>query len=169
MTVANGSAILAADLAALTTAQLALLQADNAALPGALGLRFHFQNLVASTPAYASKSIIVVPFDMYLDVLAVEAKNHTAGATTTVTLSEPLGTWPTTITGTTGGAGPTRLTRLLYDNSRAPPKRDFATASSAFRMFNKGSTLTLTATTTNTTTASWVHVNLVARSGYARE
>lgn len=167
MTVANGSAILAADLAALTTTQLAALQVDNAQLPGALALHFHFQNLVASTPTYAAKKILVVPFDFYLEALSVESNNHTAASTTTVTLTEPLGTWPTQITGTTG-AGNTALARLLYDNAKTPPKRDFATGSRAFRMFNRGSTLTLTATTTNTATPSNVHVTLVARSIYSR-
>lgn len=167
MTVANGSAILAADLAALTTAQLAALQADNAQLPGALALHFHFQNLVASTLPYAAKKILVVPFDFYLETLSVEANNHTAASTTTVRIDEPLGTWPTEVTGATG-AGNTALSRLLYDNARTKPRRDFATQSRAFRMFNKGSTLALTATTTNTTTPSNVHVTLVARSIYSR-
>lgn len=176
MTVANGSAILAADLAALTTTQLGLVQADNAALPGALALHFYFQNLLATTPAYESKTTFVVPADFYLDAIAVEANNHTAASTTTVTVqssansgdaSGTLGLWPATITGTTG-AGTTKLSRLLYDGSLTPPKRNFATGSRAFRTYNKGNTLQMTVTTTNTTTASWVHVILVARSFYAR-
>lgn len=176
MTVANGSAILAADLAALTTTQLGLVQADNAALPGAHAMHFYFQNLVATTPAYESKLTFVVPADFYLEAIAVESSNHTAASTTTVTVqsnanvgdaSGTLGLWPATITGTTG-TGTTKLARVLYDGGKSPPKRDFATGSKAFRTYNKGNTLQMTVSTTNTTTPSWVHVVLVARSFYAR-
>jgi hypothetical protein len=171
MTISNGSTIDATDLATMTTASLALIRADNAALPGGGEVHFYFQDLVASTAATRRRAVFIAPYDMLIETLAVETADHTAASTTTATLTGDgaVSDFPIEVSGTTG-AGNTALGRLLFDGSKTAPTSasNFARTSQAVRVWPKGTTLTLVVSTTSTATPSQVHVVVVFREFYAR-
>lgn len=170
MTVSNGSQITAADLNALTTASLALLQADNARVPGGVPLVFSFQGGINTTAAHRRRAIIVVPFDLLIETVAVQTGEHSVGASTTVAITGDgaLPSFPITVTGVTG-TGRQAIPRLLYDGTKTNQAKDFATTSRAVRVWPKGSTITVQVTTTNTTALSTICVVIVGRAFYARE
>lgn len=173
--IANGSTIDASDLNSLPVASLGLVQDDNEQLPGGLEYFFVFQDLtaaiVAANPERAQVRF-VLPCDVLVESVDVEAGDHTAASTTTVTIvgNGAVVDWPITVTGTTG-AGATKLPRLLYDNTKTPPTSaaDFAKTSQAFRVWPKGTTVIVTVTTTSVAAPSRISVLLVLREFYARE
>ena len=185
MTIGNGNTILSSDLDALTTTALADMQNDNEGKPLGFNLVFHFHNLVAGTGATRRKAIWVPPYDYYLEALCVEAGDQTAASTVQAavtgdgTMTEDLGDnsdhgeedgfvfWPVKVSGT-AGAGTTKLSRVLLDNTRSKPKYNFPAASQAFRTLLRGSTITVSAKTTSVATPSRVTVTLVLRTFWAR-
>jgi hypothetical protein len=84
MTIADGSAILASDLNALTTAQLALMQADNAQLPQLIRHNIYFHGMVAASSPITTFSTFVVPWSMHLMAVAVRTAAFTAASTLTL-------------------------------------------------------------------------------------
>jgi hypothetical protein len=180
MSLTNGSNILASDLTALTTAALALIQADNAQVPAAYEWHSHFPNLVTGTAAERRKSIVVAPFDCFVEVIAAEGNDHTAASTLTVSLygdgalqSFPQApasgtTTPFLSVSGTVGAGINKLSRLLYDGTKSSTKAGPST-SQAVRLIPRGTTLTLTVSTTSVAAASSTHVAVVLREFFARE
>jgi hypothetical protein len=148
MAIANGSTVLTNDLNAMLSSALAAIQADNAQLPAGLELNLSFPNLVAATPAEQRKAIFVAPFDLLVESIAVQSTGFTAASTLTVavTADGPVANWPMTISGTVGVAT-VKLARLLYDNTKTNPAKSFATTSRAFRVFPRGSTITVLAST----------------------
>lgn len=173
MAIANGQAISKADLDALITAALASIQADNAQLPLAYEVNHTFFNVLPATNANNRKLVFVAPFDMYLESLGVNAGDQTNASVVTVDVTGDgaLPSWPTR-TSVACGAPPTANigTRLLYDNTKTPPGSDFKTKSRAFRVFPKGSTITVSVSvTTNAVAASMVQVILAFRQFFARE
>ena len=177
MTISNGSAITATDLNAMLTASLQLLVDDNGQLPVGAEMNVVFPNLVTTTPERRRKFTFVCPVDLLVEVAAVQACDFTVASTATVTIQGdvvggvsvgPLANWPITITGDTG-VGVTALPRLLYDNTKTNVARDFATTARAFRVFPKGTTITITASTTSVATPSTLQVCLVLREMWQRE
>ncbi len=169
MTISNGSAIIATDLDALTTAALALIQADNAQLPIGFHHSATFHNVVTGTNASYRKQIFVVPFDCYIESVCVQAGDQTAASTVTATVEADgvLGPWDISISGT-AGAGTTHLARLLYDNTKTKQSAVSST-STAFRVLPAGTTVTITVSTTSIATPSVIVVLLALRQFFARE
>jgi hypothetical protein len=173
VTISDGSAITAADLNALTTTDLARLQDDNALVPLGFYYNASFKNLVTGTNALYRRARFVVPCDCYVEAMALQASEFTAASTITaaVTGDGALTNWPITLTGTVG-AGRTNVTRLLYDNTKTKVRASgggFATTSQAFRVFPRGSTITVALSTTSTATPSAAFVSLVMRQFFQRE
>jgi hypothetical protein len=185
MSIDDLNPILSADLDALTTTSLAAMQDDNEGKPLAFNVNFHFHNLVAGTAANRRRAIWVPPYDYYLEALCVEAGDQTAASTVQAavtgdgTMTEDLGDntdhgeengiafWPVKVSGA-AGAGRTKLARVLLDNTKGKPKRNFPAASQAFRTLLQGSTITVSAKTTSIATPSRVTVTLQLRAFWAR-
>ncbi len=168
MAITNGLPILAADLNTMVAMSTFLV--NDRQLPGGLELFCPFPGLLPATPLNRRTLTWVAPCDLFLETLAVEAADHTAASTTTVTVTGDgeLASWPTAVSGTTG-AGITKLSRLLYDNTKSPSE-NFALTSQALRVFRKGSTITVMASVlVNAVAASSVNAILVFREFYGRE
>jgi hypothetical protein len=173
MTIADASTIIAADVNALITSGLATIQDDNDRLPLCFRFATQFPNLVASTDPLYSRARFVLPFDCYLETLAVLCGDQTASSSITATLTADGAQrdWPTSITGT-AGAGATALGRLLYDNTKSKIQKNsfgFGANARAFRTFTKGGTAILAMSTTNVATSSVVSVSLVFRQFFGRD
>lgn len=173
MTISDGSTIIATDLNALITTDLGRLQDDNARVPLGYHRTFTFKNLVASTNALYRRARVIVPFDCYLETLAVRAAEFTAASTLTVTVEGDgaLVNWPIEVSGAVG-TGTTNVTRLLYDNTKRKVRKSgggFATVSTAFRVFPKGSTIVITPSTTSVATPSMCSISMALRQFFARE
>ena len=172
MTIADGSLILAADLNALTLADLALLQADNARLPGYHPLTFTFQGLMSSTtPANRRKARFVVPQNMLVDTLAVmttAANSAAATITARVSAGGILDDWAMEVTGTLDTVAK-KQTRLLYDGTMsAKPGVDQATTSRVVRLLPKGAIVDVEVSTTNTLGTMVATIVLCSRIQLAR-
>jgi hypothetical protein len=175
VTIANGSAIVKADLDAMTNTALALIRADNAQLPLAYPFTFHFRALRAGgapTPEYARRARFVAPRDLWLEAISLGVWNM--GGTTTATLQQTgsgdaLAFMPASVS--VAGAGAASLahaTRTLYDNTRGNPRSSALAANPVFRAIPKGTPMTLQLETTNTTTPEHCWVTLICRGGFAR-
>lgn len=171
MTIADGSLILAADLNALTLADLALLQADNARLPGYHPLTFTFQGLMSSTTPNKRKARFVVPQNMLVDTLAVmttAANSAAATITARVSAGGILDDWAMEVTGTLDTVAK-KQTRLLYDGTMsAKPGVDQATTSRVVRLLPKGAIVDVEVSTTNTLATMVVTIILCSRIQLAR-
>lgn len=183
MTIANGQAILAADLNALWATGLASLRTDNAGLPLGHELAFSFAGIVATTPAYKRKAVFVAPVDSYLETLAVQSSGCTAASTVTVTLagyvpgntaagqigSDSLTLFPVAVGPTASGAARAAAARVLYQGGRARADAASLPFSPAFRTLLQGAAYQLTvATTSVVVTTARIDVALVLRTGFAR-
>ncbi len=159
MTISNGSAVLAADLDAMTTTQLAAMATDTAQLPLGGEVSFIFAGIVTGV-TYTARW--VAPYDCLIEVVAVQAADFTAASTAIVSLSAPgiLDAFPVTITGATG-AGITKLARVLYDNVGLGNAR-------TLRVIPKGAIVDINASTTSAAAASQMQVVIVYRSFFAR-
>jgi hypothetical protein len=153
MTIADGSLILAADLDALTLADLVLLQADNARLPGYHPLTFTFQGLLSTTAANKRKARFVVPQNMLVDTLAVittPANSAAATITATVSAGGILDDWSMSVTGALDTVAK-KQARLLFDGTMsAKPGLNQATTSRVVRLLPKGAIVDVEVSTTNT-------------------
>lgn len=153
MTIADGSLILAADLDALTLADLVLLQADNARLPGYSPLTFTFQGLMSTTAANKRKARFVVPQNMLVDTLAVittPANSAAATITATVSAGGILDDWSMSVTGTLDTVAK-KQSRLLFDGTMsAKPGLNQAATSRVVRLLPKGAIVDVEVSTTNT-------------------
>lgn len=171
MTIADGSLILAADLNALTLADLVLLQADNARLPGYHPLTFTFQGLLSSTAANKRKARFVVPCNMLVDTLAVmttAANSAAATITARVSAGGILDDWAMEVTGTLDTVAK-KQTRLLYDGTMsAKPGLDQATTSRVVRLLPKGAIVDVEVSTTNTLGTMVATIVLCSRIHLAR-
>ena len=167
MTIANGSPITAADLNALTTTELALLQTDNASPPGITHVSRQFFGVVAGTAAHRRKSIWVVPANILVESVAVQTSDHTAASTTTVRVTDNIGLFPFEVTGMTG-AGRTQMARRLFDGTKTNVGKDFATTSRVVWALLKGSIVTIEVETTSVAVASAIQVVIVGRQFIGR-
>jgi hypothetical protein len=171
MPITNGSTILAADLNALTTTSLGLIQADNARLPGYAPIVFTFQGLVASAPAAQRRARFVAPVNLLVDTLAVmttPANSAAATITATVSAGGILDDWSMTRTGTLDTIGK-KQTRLLYDGTmNAKPGLNQATTSRVVRLLPKGSIVDVEVETTNTLTTMVATIVICSRCYLAR-
>lgn len=171
MTIADGSLILAADLDALTLADLVLLQADNARLPGYHPLTFTFQGLVASTAANRRTARFVVPQNMLVDTLAVmttAANSAAATITARVSAGGILDDWAMEVTGTLDTVAK-KQARLLFDGTMsAKPGVDQATTSRVVRLLPKGAIVDVDVSTTNTLATMVATIVLCSRIHLAR-
>lgn len=171
MTIADGSLILAADLDALTLADLAILQADNARLPGYHPLTFTFQGLMSTTAANKRKARFVVPQNMLVDTLAVmttAANSSTATITARVSAGGILDDWAMEVSGTLDTVAK-KQTRLLYDGTMsAKPGLDQATTSRVVRLLPKGAIVDVEVSTTNTLGTMVATIILCSRIQLAR-
>lgn len=179
--IANGSAILEADLDAQISTALAVIRTDNGQLPGGLEVHLTFPNLVGgggATPLERRKFVFPVPFDCYVEVIAGEHGDATNPSTLTVDLAaiasiggtvvtDPLSLWSMNVSGAVAGTG--HVPRVLYDGTKTKVNDAFTTTSRAHRTLLKGSTLQVTVSTTNLLTPSMCHVVLVLREFFARE
>lgn len=171
MSIADASSIIATDLNAMTTAAQIALNADATAAPLGFEVNLQFANVVAGSTSRFCKTVFVVPFDCYLETLAVTTGDMTNPSTVTVTITGDgaLPNWPTTVTGVVG-ASPANMARLLYDNTKAGAAGvDFATVSRAFRVYPKGSTVTVQASSSSVAAASLLQAALVFRQIWGRE
>jgi hypothetical protein len=174
MTIANGNTALDTDLNAMTTAAQTSVATDNAQLPLGFTLNLAFatkSSAFSGVPTRRSKTVFVAPCDVYLETLGATSGDETNPSTVTVTISGDgaLGNWPTKITGNVG-ASPANMTRLLYDNTKTRAGADFAATSRAFRVYPKGTTITVQATSTSAvTTGCLLQLELVFRQFFARE
>jgi hypothetical protein len=193
MAITNGLTIDKADLDAMLTTSLALLQADGVRPPAGLEQNVYFNNLVAGTARARRRFTFIAPCDLLLETLAVQAVDFTAASSLSVGVGSgttddddelPLmvddiddttslasdgirATWPVKVTGTVG-AGATSLSRLLFDGTKAKLTRP-ATTSRAVRVFLKGSTIHVSASTTSIATPSRLQVCLVMRELWGRD
>ena len=170
MTIANGNTITASDLDAWVTTQLGLIQNDNEQKPAGVLLNFFFPDLVTGTPERQRKAIFVMPFDGLVEAVASQCGDHTASSAFTVALTGDgaLVNWPTSQAGTVG-AGITKPSRLLYDNTKTKASLNFSTTAQAFRCFTKGSTVTLVVSSASIATPSACQVCVVMRQFFMRE
>lgn len=161
MAIANGQVILAADLDALTTAQLAACATDAAQLPLGGEVSFIFSGALLVAPAY-NVATWVAPYDCLLEVMAVQSADNTAASTATVSLYAPgiLDAFPVTVAGAVG-AGITKLTRVLYDNVGLGNAR-------TARVIPKGATVEVRASASAAVAASQMQVVLVFRQFFSR-
>ena len=171
MTVANGSTILAADLNALTTTQLGLIQADNARLPGYAPVIFTFQGLVATTVPARRRARFIVPANMLVDTLAIitsPATSNTATITATVSAGGILDDFSMEVTGTLDTVTK-KQSRLLYDGTMlAKPGLNQSTTSRVVRLLPKGAIVDVTVSTTNALATMVATIVLCSRSRLAR-
>jgi hypothetical protein len=186
MTISNGSTALKTDLDAMISTALALVQADNAQVPGAYEIHLTFPGCISSTSSYKRKSTFPCPFDCYVETFAVTAAEQTAASTVKAAItgdgtlvdsladSASLGDegklvfWPTKVSGT-AGANTTKLARPLFDGTRTKAGLNFATTSQAHRVFLKGSTITVSVMTSSIVGASKIDVAIVLREFLARD
>lgn len=173
MAIANGSTISEADLDAMITASLALLQADNGQVPGGLELHFQFNNVVTTTAALRRTAKFLMPFDGMVESIAIETGDMTAASTTTATLAgldgEVLSLWPATVS-VASGAGNAKGARKLYDGTKQKiSSKGFATTAQPVRTLLKGDPLEVVVVTTSVATPSMCHVVIVLREFLARE
>jgi hypothetical protein len=165
VTISNGSTILAADLDALTTSQLIVCAVDAIQAPLAGEVCLVFPGLTAglrsSNPKRCQASF-TAPYDVLIEAVAVQAGDHTAASTTTVTLSCPgvLDAFPVVMSGTTG-AGLTKLARVLYDNAGKGPAR-------AVRVIPRGAIVDVDVDTTSAAAASMLQVMIAYTAFFAR-
>jgi len=186
MTIANNSTITKADLDAMLSTSLGLVQADNAQVPGMYELQLVFPGCISTTSSYKRKFTFVAPFDCYVETLAVTAVNQTAASTVKAAItgdgtlvdaladSASLGDegklvfWPTKVSGS-AGAGITKLPRLLFDGTKTKAGLNFATTSQGHRTILKGSTITVSVSTTSVAAAGVIDVAVVLREFFARD
>ena len=171
MTIANGSTILAADLNALTTTSLGLIQADNARLPGYAPIVFTFQGLVAGTVLARRKARFVVPVNMLIDTLAVITTPATSAAATitaTVSAGGILDDWSMSVTGTLDTIAK-KQARLLFDGTMlAKPGLNQSTTSRVVRLLPKGAIVDVEVVTTNALATMVATIVLCSRLRLAR-
>lgn len=171
MAITNGNLITAADLNALTTTQLGIIQADNARLPGYAPLVFTFQGLINTTVAARRRARFVVPANLLVDTLAVittPANSSAATITATVSAGGILDDWSMTVTGTLDTIAK-KQARLLYDGTMAAkPGLNQATTSRVVRLLPKGAIVDVDISTTNTLATMVATVILCCRCRLAR-
>lgn len=171
MSITNGQLITKADLDALTTTQLALLQADNARLPGYVPLVFTFQGLVASLAAARRTARFVAPVNLLVDTLAVITTPATSAAATitaTVSAGGILDDWSMEVTGTLDTIAK-KQARLLFDGTMdAKPGLNQATTSRVVRLLPKGAIVDVDVSTTNVLATMTATIILCCRSRLAR-
>lgn len=170
MTIADGSLILATDLNALTTAQLALIRADNARLAGLVNHCYTSFNIVAGTSAVLRTWKFVVPVDTIVDWVCLQGCQHTNPSTTTITITPdgPAAAFPITLSGSTGSAGRVRISSSLYDNTVTNVANDFNASARVLRVWPKGTTVSVVISTTNLVATSSIGINICGRSFYSR-
>lgn len=173
MTIANASAVLAADLNTMASTSLGLVAADNAQLPLAHEVCFTWQNVTAtvvSNNPERLKCVFVVPFDCFIETVAIVGNDFTASSAIGVVVScpgllEPA--LPLTFSATIG-TGINKLTRILYDNTRGSASPAYASVNPALRILLKGATATVSVTTNSSATPSSIQVTLLLRSTFNR-
>jgi hypothetical protein len=171
MAITNGSTITEADLDAMLSSSLAAVQADNAQLPAGLLIPLWFNGLVAGTAPTRRKAIFVAPFDLIVESVAVQAADFTNPSTLTVTITGdgPLVNWPISVSGSIAAGGVVKLARLLYDNTKTNAAKSFALTSRAYRVFPRGSTITVSVSTTSVAVANTCVVMIACREFYGRD
>jgi len=172
MAISNGNPVLAFDLGTMTSTALLNVGADNGQGPLGHEQTHTFFNIVGGgtpTSAQRSKAIFVVPFDCFVESLVAVANDLTNGSTVNVALTSAgvLDAFPLAVSQTvvTGAA---KLTRILYDNSRANAAASYMASNPALRLLPKGATVVVTVSTTSTATPSSIQVTLVLRSYFNR-
>lgn len=172
MTIADGLTILENDLNALTTAQLALMQADNAQLPQLIRHNVYFHGMIAASPPSTTLTTFVMPWSMHLMAVAVYAAAFTAASTLTITITGDgmFSAFPVQIGPLTVGVAATSLARVFYDGTRGVSAAPSTMVNNqAMRLLNQGQTITVTPTCTGSVDAtSFLQVCLCFRSDFAR-
>lgn len=170
MAMTNGSTILAADLNAMLSTQLALMAADNAQLPVGFHSQHRFDGIVATTPVERSLSVVVVPFDCYVEALIVTTNGMTNPSTVTVSVTGDgaLPNFPISTTQSVTAAF-TNLVRFAYDGTKGRVGKLAMPTNRAFRVFPRGSTLTVAATTTNVAAGAQLQVAVALRQFFGRD
>lgn len=170
MTLANGSTILATDLNAMFPAPLATMAADNAQLPAGAHVPFKFDGIVASTTAERTKCIFVVPFDVFIEAMAVTTNGMTNPSTVTVAVTGDgaLPNFPISVTQVVTAAF-TNLVRVVFDGTKGRVGKFAMASNRAIRVFPRGSTITVSVTTTNVAVGAQCSVSLALRQYFARD
>lgn len=172
MTISNGQPVIASDLNAMTTASFLSLQADNAQLPIGWHTNIFFQGLtsaIAAATPHRTKAYFIVPFDHYIETLAVQTGDFSVGSTVTVNINVPgiLDSFPVTVSGTSGTAI-VKLPRIIYDGTKGKVGAAYMPSNRALRTINRGASGTVLVTTTNAATASNMQITFVFRSYFSR-
>lgn len=170
MTISNGNPILAADLSAMTNADLALVRTDNAQLPLGHLVNFQFKNLVFGTAPNRSKCRFVIPFDCFIECSAVQTGDVTNASTLTLAFTGDgaLPNFPvqSSLTLVNGLA---KASRVLFDATKGRAGPSFMPLNRALRVWTKGATITMTVSTASVATPSMLQILLVMRQHLARD
>jgi len=165
MSITNGQAILAVDLNGIATTALTAMQADAARKPLGHYVHLAFKNLVASS-SYG-KAKFVAPFDCFVETIACQAGDMVGAVTVDVTGDGVVSRFPLRRE-FTAAAGTTKGSRLLYDGTKGSIA-DLRGTSRAVRVFNRGSTITVTVSTASVAAAAHLQVLLLLRSFFGRD
>lgn len=172
MAITNGQPIEIADLNAMVTSALGLVQVDNAQLP--LGGQFDvfIPSLVVGTALAARRKQFVAPCDLLIETVAVQVSNFTAASFITVDVEGDgaLVNWPIHVEELSlAGGAIEKLDRVMYDGTPTHPNDDPAGTQRAFRVFPRGSTINITAETDSVATPSTCQIAVVWRQFFQRE
>jgi len=169
MTVSNGSAIVKADLDALTETALALIAADNARLPLGWPLALEFSGLNASLAAHRRTRTFVAPQDLLLETFAVQTHGLTASSALSFTIRGDGGVaqFPVDVLGT-GGATTANQTRTLFDNTKGRVDAASLPTNPVLRVFPRGSTITVVGATSSVAVDPLVIAMLMFRAFFDR-
>lgn len=157
----------------MASTALGALATDNGQLPLGHELNFRFENVTAtvvSNNPERLKCVFVVPFDCFIETVAVTCNDFTAASTVAVnvTCAGILDAIPVVVNATGVGSGINKLGRLLYDNTKASAALIYTSVNPALRVLLKGATVQLNVSTTNAATPSSMQVALLLRSTFNR-
>lgn len=169
MTLSNGSVIASADTL-LFTAQMSVLQTQNALSPQGTPLAFAFHGLTATTPLYARTRTFVAPCDSLIDTMAVKVCGLTTFTITTATLtaSNPIALPSLTTTINSGAGGTVEGTRTLFRGGRARVDAASLATAPIVRALMQGETYSLVVSTTSVASTGLVVVALALRTEWGR-
>jgi hypothetical protein len=170
MSISNAATVATADLNAMTTTAQTNVLADTTDVPLGFEVNLQWRDIVAGTSSERRKAIVVVPFDCYLETLAVMTGDMTNPSTVTVTVTGDgaLANWPVSVSAAVG-ASPANMARLLYDNTKTKADIDFSTTARAFRVYPAGTTVTVQCTSNSAATPNLLQAVLVFREFWSRE
>jgi hypothetical protein len=151
------------DLNLMLLASLALIQADAARKPLGYTVPITFRGLVATVGATRRTFSFVVPDDVFVETIGAMLHDMVGDVTVQVTGDGGVAHFPVTITGTSAG-GTTLITRVKFDGTLSRVDDTAMPTAPVFRVWPKGTTITIVVSTTNVVTACKLDVHLCLRT-----